>query len=69
MKYPIGFRYISRSNRKEKRVTTITNFLTVTNHNGEVVKTYYEGEETFCDQTIVIRDIVQTTIDRAEHLN
>lgn len=69
MKYPIGFRYVSRSNRKNKRVTEITAFMTVTNHEGHLVKTYYEGVEICCGQKVSISNIVQTTIDMGEHID
>ena len=67
-KYPVGFRFIPRSNRKSRRVATITHFLTVTDQNGSVVKTYYKGVSHLMGMPIEVTDIAQTTMDMAEHI-
>lgn len=58
--YPIGTKYKTRG--KHPKICTVTDFLTVTNLKGEIVKTYYESTHEFCGQTVKNHEVSKTTI-------
>lgn len=70
-RFPIGTKYATRG--RNRQVHTVTDQLTVTNSRGAVVAVRYVAEHQFCGQTVVDRDVVDTTIARGllpefEHL-
>lgn len=69
MKYPIGTKFISRSNKKHKRVQTIVDYLTTTNLKGEVVRERYVATHDFMGQKVTDNDIIPTSIDMGEIIN
>ncbi len=60
-KHAIGTQYLPKA--KHPRVCTITDFFTVTNKAGEVVKTYYESEHEFMGQIVKNREVCNATVD------
>lgn len=67
MKYPQGTRFIRRGD-KHKRILTVIDYYTTRNLSGDIVKqAYVAGHELF-GQTIIERDICETTIARGEIL-
>lgn len=68
MKYPIGYKFISRSNRKHKRVQTIVDYYTTTNLVGEIVRQSYVAAHEFMGQQVFQYDIPQATICLGEEV-
>ena len=63
MKYPIGTKFIRRSNRKNKLVETVTDYLeTRSVITGDLIKSRYVATHEFCGQIISDRDIPAASI-------
>lgn len=63
----IGIRFISRSNRKNKRVQTVVDkHVTYSAITGEVVKTRYVATHELMGRTVTDYDVCATTINLAE---
>ena len=60
--YAIGTQYLPMA--KHPRLSTVTDFLTVTNSAGEVVKTYYESTNECMGQTVTNHEVCAATIAR-----
>ena len=61
-KYEIGTQYLPMA--KHPKLSTVTDFLTVTNSAGEIVKTYYESQHEFMGQMITNHEVCAATIAR-----
>ncbi len=66
MKYPIGTKFIARSDRKSRRVQTVIDYHTTRNLAGEIVRERYVATHTLCGQPITNADILETTIAMGE---
>ena len=62
MKYAIGTKYLPHA--KHPRICTVTDFLTVTNSKGEIVRTYYQSTHEFMGQTVTNHEVCAATIAR-----
>jgi hypothetical protein len=60
-KFPIGTKFIPRSERKSKRPYTVVDHLTTTNSSGEVVDRIYLCEHSFLGEIVRCKE-VETTI-------
>jgi hypothetical protein len=60
-KHAIGTQYLTRG--KHPRLCTITDFMTVTNSKGEIVKTYYESQHEFMGQIVIDRNVPHASVD------
>ena len=59
-KYPIGTRFKTR--HKIPRVCVIIDILKTYNNTGELVQIRYVSSHTFMGQSVIDRDVVETTI-------
>lgn len=59
-KYAIGTKYLST----QGRICNITDFVTITNIEGEIIRTYYTSESDICGQTIKNDEVCHSTIER-----
>ncbi len=59
-KFAIGTRFLSGG--KNPRLSTVTDFMTVMNLRGEIVKTYYEAEHEFLGQVVREREVLETSV-------
>ena len=62
MKHPVGTKF--KSGGKCPRICTVTDFFTVTNLAGEIVRQYYVAEHEFMGQTVTNYEVPQASIDR-----
>ena len=62
----LGKQYIRTSWRKNPKLCTVVDVLKTYNKAGELVKTRYVSEHEFLGQTVVDRDVCETTILRGE---
>ena len=70
MKYPIGTKFIRRSNRKHKLVETVTDYLeTRSVVTGDLISSRYVATHEFCGQTVSDRDIPATSIAMGQIIN
>lgn len=66
--YSVGHKFISRSNRKFKRIETITDIHTTFNLANEMVKLVYITEHKFCGQ-MVTGSVCAATIAMGETID
>lgn len=59
-KHPIGTQYYTRG--KNPRLCTITDFMTVTNSKGEIIKTYYQSQHEFMGQIITYHEVPHASV-------
>jgi hypothetical protein len=64
-KYPVGTVFTKRVAKGVTQECTVVDFEVTRNLAGEIVRARYVTSHSFLGQTILERDVVQTTIDRA----